>query len=129
MGECKTKAIQTYLGHSGIIRHIQELFRHIQSYLESCVTLTYWKLWYFQNPDIFRTRSIFRTTTYSQLWCIENPAIFRTLAFSKSEAHSEPCRTSTMKRQLFSQIIIIFAKLAALKQISWGSFSRGSYTM
>ena len=47
MGECKTKAIQTNLGtltHCLIIRHIQELFRHIQAYLEPCAT-----------PDIFKT--------------------------------------------------------------------------
>ena len=77
MGECKTKAIQTNLGtltHSLIIRHIQELFRHIQAYLEPCVTLTYLKLSCIQNPNIFRTSSIFRT-----------------LAYSKS------CRASTMK--------------------------------
>ena len=50
-----------------------------------------------QNPDIFRTRSIFRIPAYSQPWYIQNPAVFRTLAYSKSEAYSEPCRTSTMK--------------------------------
>ena len=32
--------------HSGIIRHVQELFRHIQKYLEPCLTLTYLKLIY-----------------------------------------------------------------------------------
>ena len=33
MGKCKTKATET---DSGIIRHIQELFRHIQAYSETC---------------------------------------------------------------------------------------------
>ena len=44
-----------------------------------------------------RTTSIFRTPAYSQLWYIQNPAIFRTLAYSKCEAYTEPCHTSTMK--------------------------------
>ena len=69
MGECKAKAIQTNLGtfsrnltYPGII----------QAYLELCVTLTYLKLWYIQNPDIFRTRSIFK-----------NPGIFTILVNSE----------------------------------------------
>ena len=57
----------------------------------------------YQNPDIFRTRSIFRTLAYSQRWYNQNPVIFRTLAYSKSEAYSEPCQTSTMKR--FAKIV------------------------
>ena len=36
--------------------------------------------------------------TYSESWYIQNPRIFRVLIFSKSEAYSEPCQTSTMKR-------------------------------
>ena len=93
----KQKLLRQIQAYSGIIRHIQELFRHNQAYLELCVTLTYLKLWYIQNPGIFRTRSIFRTPAYSQPWYIQNPAIFRTLAYSKSEAYTEPCHTSTMK--------------------------------
>ena len=89
MGECKTKAIQTNLG---TFRHNQTYPGIIQAYLEPCLTLTYLKLWYVQNPNILQTRSIFRTRH------IHNPALFRTLAFSKSEAYSEPCRTSTRKR-------------------------------
>ena len=46
MGECKTKAIQTKLG---TFRHHRELFRHIQTYLEPCFTLTYLKL---ANPEL-----------------------------------------------------------------------------
>ena len=70
--------------HSKIIRHIQELFRHIQTYLEPCAALTYLKLWYIQNPNIFRT------TASSQTSYILNPAIFRMLAYPKSKAYSEP---------------------------------------
>ena len=82
MGECKTKAIQAYLG----------IFR----------TLCY--------PDIFYNCGISRTLTYSEPEAysepryIQNPAIFRTLAYSKFEAYSEPCRTSTMKISLFSRL-------------------------
>ena len=71
MSECKTKAIQTNLG---TFSHNLTYPGIIQAYLEPCVTLTYLKLWYIQNPDIFRTRSIFRTRTplYSELWHIQN---------------------------------------------------------
>ena len=76
---------------------------HIQTYSKPCVTLAYSEPWYIQNPDIFRTRSIFRTLAYVELWYIQNPLIFRTLAFSNSEAYSEPCQTSTMKH--FAKIV------------------------
>ena len=97
MGECKTKAITTDLG---TFRHNQTYPGIIQVYsahLESCVTLTYLKLWYIENPDIFRTRSIFRTPAYSKPRYIQYPVIFKTPAYSKSEAYSEPGHTSTMK--------------------------------
>ena len=52
----KTKAIQVDLGTlkdiaacSGIFRHVQELFRNIQAYSETCVTLAYSEPWYIQN--------------------------------------------------------------------------------
>ena len=95
MGKCKTKTIQTDLG---TFRHNQELFRHIQACSKPCVTLAYLEPWYIQNPDIFRTRSIFRTLAYSEPRYIQNPRIFRTLAYSKSETYSEACEKSTMKR-------------------------------
>ena len=88
MGECKTKAIQTNLG---TFRHNQTYRGIIQAYLEPCHTLTYLKLWYVQNADIFRTLA------YSQLLYIQNPAVFRMVTYSKSEAYTEPCHTSTMK--------------------------------
>ena len=44
------KPFRHIYSHSGIIRHIQELFRHIQAYSKPCVTLTYLNLWYIQNP-------------------------------------------------------------------------------
>ena len=88
----KQKPFRQIYAHSGIIRHIREFFRHIHAYLEACLTLTYLKLWYIQNPNIFRIRSIFRTPTYSQPCYIQNPAILRTLAYSKSEAYAEPVK-------------------------------------
>ena len=103
MGKSKTKAIQTDLG---TIRHNQAYPGIIQvysTYSKPCVTLAYLEPWYIQNPDIFRTRSIFRTLEYSQAWYIQNLRIFRTLAYSKSEAYSEPCQTSMIKR--FSKIV------------------------
>ena len=105
MGKCRTKAIQTDLG---IIRHNQaypELFWHIQAYciVTPCVTLTYLELWYIQNPDTFRTRSIFRTLAYSQPWYIQSPGILRTLVYLKSQEYPEPCQTSTMRR--FAKIV------------------------
>ena len=100
MDKCETKAIQTDLG---TFRHNQTYPGIIQANSEPCVTLAYLKLWYIQKPDIFRTRSIFRTLAYSQPWYIQNLGIFRTLAYSKCEAYSELCQTSTMKR--FAKIV------------------------
>ena len=67
------KPFRQIYAQSGIIRYIQELFRFIQTFAEPCVTLTYLEPWYIQNPDIFRTRSIFRTLGSSQPWYIQNP--------------------------------------------------------
>ena len=68
---CKTKAIQEdldifwhILTYSGINRHIQEQFGHIEAYLEPFVILAY------LDPCIFRTRR------YSEPIYIENPGIF-----------------------------------------------------
>ena len=83
----KQKTFRQKKAHSGIIRHIEELFRHIQTYSKPNVTLAYLKLWCIQNPDIIHNQKH-----------IQNPRIFRTLAYSEFEAYSEPCQTSTMKR-------------------------------
>ena len=103
MGKCKTKAIQRDLG---TFRHnwaYPKIIQGFQAYSEPCVTLACLETWHNQNPNIFRTRSIFRTLAYSQPWYIQNSDIFRTMAYSKSEAYSEYCQTSTMKR--FAKII------------------------
>ena len=41
----------------------QKPFKQIQAYPE--IIQAYYKRWYNQNPDIFRTRSIFKTLAYS----------------------------------------------------------------
>ena len=111
----------------------------------TCETLAYLDSWYIQNPDIFRTRSIFRIVAYSQHWYIQNPGIFRTLAYSKSEAYSEPCQTSTMKPfakivngynyfhelKLFSQYELAAISTLRNKYHEYRSnfYSRGTYSM
>ena len=83
--------IQTY---SGISRHNQVYSGIIQAYCKpyvilrkfktSLVILTNSELWYIHNPDIFKTRSIFRTLVYPKVWHIQNkrhiqkPELFRT---------------------------------------------------
>ena len=74
MGKCKTKAIRTDLG---TFRHNQAYPGIIQAYLKPCVTLAYLEPWYIQNPDIFRTRNIFKTLAYSKPWYIQNSGIFK----------------------------------------------------
>ena len=61
MVKCKTKASQTDLG---TFRYNQAYPGIILAYLKECVTLAYLEPWYIQNPDIFRTKSIFRTLAY-----------------------------------------------------------------
>ena len=74
MSKCKTKAIQTDLG---TFRHNQTYPVIIQAYSEPCVTLTYLKQSYIQNPDTLRTRSIFATLVYSEPRYIQNADIFK----------------------------------------------------
>ena len=86
MGKSKAKAIQADLG----------IFRHNLVYPE--IIQAYSGIFkYLCNPEIFRTRSIFRNMVYSQPWYIQNPRMFRMLLYSKSEAYSELCQTSAMK--------------------------------
>ena len=61
--------------HSGIIRHIEELFRHIPAYFEPCVTLT------LLEPQYIQTYS--ETDTYSELQHIHKTGIFSTPVYSK----------------------------------------------
>ena len=69
-------------------RHIQELFRNIQAYSESCVTdifrvLVYMELWHIQNQKHIQNRDIFRILVCSEPWYIQNLGVFRTLAYSE----------------------------------------------
>ena len=92
MGECKTKAIQTNLGtfrhnqaYPGIIEVYSGIFRAL-CYHDIFETVVY------QNPDIFRTRSIFTTLVYSEPPQIQSAdifkmrGIFRTLSYIYDEA-------------------------------------------
>ena len=65
MGECQSKAIG----------HTQESFKHIQAYLEPCVTLTHLKLWYIQN--IFRTWASSQPCNYPEPRYSQNVDIFK----------------------------------------------------
>ena len=78
--KCKTKAIQANLtifthiptfrhihSYSGIIKHIQELFEHIQSCSEPCITLVYFESQHIQNQKHIRT------VLYSEPRNIQNP--------------------------------------------------------
>ena len=86
MTKCKTKAIQTNLD---TFRHNQAYPGIIQAYSGKFRTLCY--------PEIFKT------VVHPEPWHIQNQKhiqnldIFRMLAYSKSEAYSVPCQTSTMK--------------------------------
>ena len=74
MVKYKTKTIQTDLG---IFRHNQAYPEILRAYSKPCVTLEYLEPYYIQNPDIFRTRSIFRILAYTQ------PDIFRIPVYSE----------------------------------------------
>ena len=105
MSKCKTKAIQIDLG---IFRHNQTypiiipaysgIFRTL-CYPDIFKTVVYPEPSHIQNQKHIQNPGIFRTLVYSE----PRPGIFRTLAYSKSEAYSEPCQTSTVKR--FAKIV------------------------
>ena len=98
MGKYKIKAIQTDLGtfthilaYSDISRRIQpDIIRHIQTYSEPCLTLTYSETWYIQNLGKFRTRDILKTLAYSEPWFIQNPGIFMTRGIFRTQKYLEP---------------------------------------
>ena len=84
MGECKGESIQTNLR---TFTHNQTYPGIIQAYLETSVTLMYFITVVYLEPKHIQNQKH-----------IQNIALFRTLAYSKFEACSESCRTSTMKR-------------------------------
>ena len=58
--------IKTFFrNYPGILKHIQELSRDIQTHSEACLTLLYSEPLHIQNPRIFRIRAISRTLIYS----------------------------------------------------------------
>ena len=72
------------LGYSPIFQHYSDIFRHIQAYLESYITVAYSEPWHIQNPEIFKSlpylelkassnnNCIFRILGYSEHWHIKN---------------------------------------------------------
>ena len=76
----KQKPFRQIQAHSGIIRS-PGIIQAYSGILEPFPSLAYLKLWYIQNPNIFRTRSVFRTPAYSQ-----PGGIFRTLPYIYDEA-------------------------------------------
>ena len=87
------KAIQTDLG---TFRHNQVYPGIIQTYSKPYVTLAHLESWYIQNPNISKTRKIFRTLVYLELRYIQNSGIFKTQGLF---GHLR-CQTSSMKRFL-----------------------------
>ena len=77
--------------------HIQGLFRHIQAYVELCVTLAYSEHSDNQNQRHIQKPAIFRTLTlaYSEHWYFQNPGIFRALGILSTRVI---IKTSTMER-------------------------------
>ena len=64
----------------GTFRHSQTYQGIIQAYSGILKTLCYPDIfcdWYIQNPNTFRTRSIFRTLVYSESRYIQNAGIFK----------------------------------------------------
>ena len=130
MGKCKTKAIQTDLG----------TFRHNEASSKPCVSLAYSEPWYIQNHDIFKTRNILRTLVYSEPRCIEDSGIFEAEGLfrhlrcqvSYSDIYDvKYLRWSVLSKQLMENSfeILFCGVLYFIKQISWRSYSRGSYSM
>ena len=100
MGTCKAKSLQADFGilthssifwhvqtYSSIMRHIQELLRHIQVNSGPCVNLVYSQLWHIENQRPIQKPVMFRILVYSELLHSENqghiqkPGIFRTLGY------------------------------------------------
>ena len=93
IGKCKSKAILVASGiftnipaYSSIVRHSQGYsgIRDIETYLESCVTLSYSEAWHIQNQRHIQNPGIFITLAYLKLWYIQNPGIFRNCAIFRA---------------------------------------------
>ena len=76
------KLFRQIQAHSGIIRHIQELFSHIQAYLELCYSDIFKSAvqpepWHIQNQKHIQNPTIFTAVVYSGPLYIQNAGIFR----------------------------------------------------
>ena len=75
------------LGYSRIFQHYSDIFRHIQAYLESYITVAYSETWHIQKPGIFRilkyskachiqnSKHIQIIIVYLESWDIQNTGI------------------------------------------------------
>ena len=72
-----------------MMRHIQELFRHIQAYFETRVTLKYLEPWYIQNAGIFTTLAYSEPRYIQNADIFKNRDIFRTISNTYDEAFCE----------------------------------------
>ena len=77
----------------GTFRHKKAYPGIIPAYSKPCVTLAYLEPWYIQNPDISKTRNLFRTLVYSEPRYIQNSDIFQTQGLFRHLRR----QTSTMK--------------------------------
>ena len=90
------------------IRHILQLFMHIQAYSEPQYILRH-----IQNPSIFR--GIFRNPVHQETLHMQNFSIFKILAHSEIETYSEAWHIKNprdVQNQSYFQILGIFKNLS-----------------
>ena len=103
--------------HGLQLRHNLAYSAFIQAYSEPCVTLAYSELWYIQNPDIFKTRGIFRTLLYPKLRHIQNERHIQKSGHFRTLGYSESSTMERLEKQLTA--IIIFASYNHFWNISF----------
>ena len=124
----KAKAIQTNLGtfrhnqtYPGIIQAYSGIFRTL-CYPDIFKTVVYPEPRHIHNQKHIQNPGIFKTMVYSVPRYIQNGGMFKIWGILRTLSHIYD------EALIIFTAIIIFAKFAVLKEISWGSFSRGSYT-
>ena len=82
-----------------------DIFSYIVTYFEYCVILAYSEPCHIQNPDIFRTRDIFRTLSRNIL-AMCNARILRTLPYSELRHSLSKCWHVYDRRQIEKPIYL-----------------------
>ena len=124
MSTWKTKAIHTDLS---TLRHNQAYPGIIPTYPGIFRTMCYSDiLWYIQNPNIFRTRNIFITLLYSECCHIQNP---RHIQNPVKHLRWSNSRKQLMTIVIFTNYDYVCKACRVLSLMSWGSFSRRSYSL